>query len=231
MTQHVFVSYSKADQECAYQMVERMESQGILCWIAPRDIAPSADWAAEIIDAISTARIMVVVFSASSNQSSQVRREIERAVHKDVSILPFRIDDVTPSKSLEYFLSAQHWLDAFVPPREQHYARLCQYVNQVLQKDPFSQTQTQIPIPPLAAPAPPPTPPTPIAPIAPADLKLIEARLAAHIGPMAQMLVKRAAARAGSPKELVALLAGEIEVDAERRVFSDACKALLRQYS
>jgi hypothetical protein len=66
-----------------------------LCWVAPRDIPPAADWAAEIIAAISAAR----------------------AVHKQVQILPFRIEDVLPSKSLEYFLSSQHWMDAFPPPR------------------------------------------------------------------------------------------------------------------
>lgn len=222
MTQHVFVSYSKADQDCAYRMVERLESHGIRCWIAPRDIEPSADWAAEIIDAIATARLMVLVFSANSNQSSQVRREIERAVHKDVSILPFRIADVVPSKSLEYFLSAQHWLDAFPPPLEPHFARLCQYVSQALQK-------SGSPAASAPAPAAPPVEHTAAPAIGAADLKLIEARLAAHIGPMAQVLVRRAAARAGSPRELVAMLAGEIEADAERRVFSDACRFLLRQ--
>ena len=40
---------------------------------------------------------MVLVFSASSNQSPQVRREVERAVHKQVNILPFRIEDLMPS--------------------------------------------------------------------------------------------------------------------------------------
>ena len=94
-----------------------LEAQGLKCWIAPRDISPSADWAAEIIDAISAARVMLLVFSASSNRSPQVRREVERAVHKGVTVLPFRIEDVLPSKSLEFFLSAQHWLDAFPPPR------------------------------------------------------------------------------------------------------------------
>ena len=56
---------------------------------------------------------MVLVFSASSNQSPQVRRGVERAVREQVDILPFRIEDVMPSKSLEFFLSAQHWMDAF----------------------------------------------------------------------------------------------------------------------
>ena len=106
-----------------------LEAQGLKCWIAPRDISPSADWAAEIIDAISSARVMLLVFSASSNQSPQVRREVERAVHKGVTVLPFRIEDVVPSKSLEFFLSAQHWMDAFPPPREPHYRRLSSYLN------------------------------------------------------------------------------------------------------
>ncbi len=61
---------------------------------------------------------MVLVFSASSNDSPQVRREVERAVHKDLRILPFRLEDVLPSHSLEYFLSTQHWLDGFPGPRD-----------------------------------------------------------------------------------------------------------------
>jgi hypothetical protein len=128
MAHEVFISYSQPDRECALEMVARLESQGISCWIAPRDIAPSADWAAEIMDAISAARTMILIFSAHSNHSPQVRREVERAVHKELSILPFRIEDVLPSKSLEFFLSTQHWMDAFPPPREPHYARLCAYL-------------------------------------------------------------------------------------------------------
>src|SRR6516162_9521216 len=105
MARDIFVSYSQPDYDCAMELVTRVEREGIECWIAPRDIAPSADWAAEIIDAISTSRTMILIFSASSNGSPQVRREVERAVSKQVNILPFRIEDVKPSKSLEYFLS------------------------------------------------------------------------------------------------------------------------------
>ena len=79
-----------------------------------------------------SARIMVLIFSSHSNVSPQVRREVERAVHKQVPVLPFRIEDVLPSRSLEYFLSAQHWLDAFNGPREPHYARLCAHLATLL---------------------------------------------------------------------------------------------------
>src|SRR5258708_8049296 len=125
MTRDVFISYSQPDRDCAVELVARLESEGINCWIAPRDIAPSADWAAEIMDAISSVRVMILVFSANSNLSPQVRREVERAIHTQLSVLPFRIEDVLPSKSLEFFLSAQHWMDAFPPPRDPHYPPLC----------------------------------------------------------------------------------------------------------
>ena len=215
MAREVFVSYSQPDYECAMEMVARIEREAINCWIAPRDIAPSADWAAEIIDAISNSRVMILVFSASSNDSPQVRREVERAVHKNVSILPFRIESVVPSKSLEYFLSSQHWMDAFPPPREVHYARLCAYLKNQLAKTESSRSAA----PDIAS-----TQPAPILisppPLDRAELARIERLLAGYIGPIAQHLVKAAAARTSSLDELMAQLAKELETETDRHEFT-----------
>jgi hypothetical protein len=208
----VFISYSQPDAGCAHEMVSQLEAQGIRCWIAPRDIAPSADWAAEIIDAISAAKVMVLVFSGSSNQSAQVRREVERAVHKQVNILPFRIEDVLPSKSLEFFLSAQHWMDAFPPPREPYYQRLCAYLK----------AQIDLPRP---ASSPPPVVNAGAAGgrFAAQELQHVEAQLAEFIGPLAKLLVKRGAARAQGVEDLVASLATELNSESDRRTFKERC--------
>jgi hypothetical protein len=215
VAREVFVSYSQPDYECAMQMVARVEAEGINCWIAPRDIAPSADWAAEIIDAISNSRVMILVFSASSNDSPQVRREVERAVHKNVSILPFRIASVVPSKSLEYFLSSQHWMDAFPPPREAHYTRLCAYLKNQLAKTESNRSAA----PDIAS-----TQPAPILsstpPLDSAELARIERLLAGYIGPIARHLVKAAAARSSRLEELVAHLATELETETDRHEFT-----------
>ena len=214
MAREVFVSYSQPDYDCAMDLVARVEAEGINCWIAPRDIAPSADWAAEIIDAISNSRVMILVFSASSNDSPQVRREVERAVHKNVSILPFRIAGVVPSKSLEYFLSSQHWMDAFPPPREPHYARLCAYLkNQLAKTDP-----SRAAAPDIASTQPAPILSTP--PLDSAELARIERLLAGYIGPIARHLVKAAASRTSSLEELVAHLAKELETETDRHEFT-----------
>jgi hypothetical protein len=204
MARDVFISYSQPDQACAYELVERVEGAGLECWIAPRDIAPSADWAAEIIDAISSARTMILVFSANSNESPQVRREVERAVHKNLCILPFRIENVLPSKSLEYFLSAQHWMDAFPPPREPHYARLCAYL------------ESQLGVPPAVTVSSP--------SFDPADMLHIERQLAGYIGPLAKHLVKQAALRAAGVEDLLSRLATEIDTESDRREFTRRCR-------
>lgn len=211
MVREVFISYSQPDYESAMELVARVEREGIQCWIAPRDIAPSADWAAEIIDAISNSRVMILVFSASSNTSPQVRREVERAVHKQVSILPFRIENVLPSKSLEYFLSAQHWLDAFPPPRGPHYARLVDHLRAHL--------GAPGPAPDIAS-----TQPAPVlqsaAPLESAEVVRIERLLAGYIGPIARHLVKTAAARASNLEELVRQVATELETETDRHEFT-----------
>jgi hypothetical protein len=208
MTRDVFISYSQPDRDCAFQMVAQLERQGVNCWIAPRDIAPSTDWAAEIMDAISAARVMILVFSANSNQSPQVRREVERAVHKQLSILPFRIEDVLPSKSLEFFLSTQHWMDAFPPPLEPHLTRLCAYLKtQELESGPAISAAAG----------------TGALHFDVVELEHIERQLAAYIGPIARHLVKNAASRAAGVRDLVAHLAAELDTDSERREFTQRC--------
>ena len=229
----VFVSYSQADREPAFGIVARLEASGIDCWIAPRDVKPAADWAAEIVEAIAAARVMVLVFSASTNDSPQVRREVERAIHRRVAVLPFRIEDVLPSKSLEYFLSSQHWLDAFPPPLEPHYARLTDHVRAFLDAPaPEPAATGSYSLPPAAtgtfAAPPPGTTGTVPALLDAAQLRRFETKLAGYIGPLARHLVKRAAASAAGPESLIVMLGAEIESEADRTRFLAACRQVLR---
>ena len=217
MANEVFVSYSQPDRDCAFELVAHLEAGGVGCWIAPRDIAPAADWAAAIIEAISNARIMVLVFSASSNASPQVRREVERAVHRQIRILPFRIENVLPSQSLEYFLSAAHWLDAFPPPRPPHYSRLCEY----LRADVDSGATARL----LALNV----PSVNAMRIDAGVLQGVERALARSIGPIARVLTRRAAARAADLGGLCAELALEIKSDRDRAQFLDACRDLRKK--
>lgn len=131
MPKEIFVSYSSKDRTTADAVLGTLERAGLSCWMAPRDVQPGVEYGEAIIEAINRTRVMVLVFSASANASPQIRREVERAVHKGVPIIPVRIEDVFPSRSLEYFLSSPHWLDA-LGPITQHLPRLADAVRAML---------------------------------------------------------------------------------------------------
>jgi hypothetical protein len=128
----VFISYSSYDKQTADAACAVLESKHIRCWIAPRDILPGSDWGAAIVDGIAGAKVFLLVFSSHANASHQIKREVERAVSHGIPIIPLRIEDVAPSKSLEYFISTPHWLDAFSPPLQKHLEYLSAVIDQLL---------------------------------------------------------------------------------------------------
>jgi hypothetical protein len=128
----VFISYASKDKIVADAVCARLEAAGIRCWIAPRDIVAGTSYGEAIIEAIHGAKVMVLVFSSSANASGHIPKEVERAVSSGVAILPFRIEDVAPGKSLDYFIGSVHWLDAMTPPMENHLDHLAATVHKLI---------------------------------------------------------------------------------------------------
>lgn len=222
MGHEVFISYSSIDKAYAVAICHKLESMAIGCWIAPRDINPSDDWAEAIINAMENAKILLLVFSASSNNSPQVRREVERAVNKGLIVLPFRIENVPLSKSLEYFISAQHWLDAIAGDMEEHLAKLSDCVASLLGRQIAPSTMPNAPTEAV------PIPPHVMAQQIPAEiLSKVEVFLAQVLGPIAKHLVKSRATANMTAKELVAVLSQEIDDERERKQFVQRCSALV----
>ena len=125
MTSHdVFISYATEDKQIADAVCAAVEARGVRCWIAPRDVVPGTPYGEAIVDAIQAARMMVVIFSSHANASVHIPKEVELATSDGVTIIPFRVEDVLPAKSLNYFLASLHWLDAFVPPLDAHLLQL-----------------------------------------------------------------------------------------------------------
>lgn len=128
----VFISYAQQDKPIADAVCARMESRNIRCWIAPRDINPGKNFPEAIIEGIEEGKVLVVIFSSAANTSPHVTRELTHAVNKGRIIIPFRIEDVPPSKSMEYLIGVPHWLDAVTPPIEQHIDHLIETVEHII---------------------------------------------------------------------------------------------------
>jgi hypothetical protein len=122
----VFISYASADKKHAAIICRSLENRGFRCWIAPRDVRAGHEYADEIIRGIEESRCTVLLLSKAANESTFVRREIERAVSKHKPLFPLRLAEVVPSKSLELFISAAQWTDVWKGPLKNHMDRLQQ---------------------------------------------------------------------------------------------------------
>jgi hypothetical protein len=119
-----FISYAKPDLAKAQEICESLERRGFPCWIAPRDVPAGSAYGDEIILGIERSRCLVLVLSEAANQSPFVYREVERAVSKLKPVFPIRIQEVLPSRSLEFFVSTSQWIDAFHGVLTTHVERL-----------------------------------------------------------------------------------------------------------
>ena len=120
----VFVSHAKEDAAVAERIAGFLESRGLSCWIAPRDVPGGMEYGAAILQGIEESAVLLLVLSEQSNESQFVHREVERAVSKAKPILPIRIREIAPSGALEFFLSQAQWVDAWQPPIERHLDQL-----------------------------------------------------------------------------------------------------------
>src|SRR3990172_7029074 len=138
MAHDVVISYATQDKKIADAVCAGLESRGVRCWIAPRDVLPGEEYAKSIVVAIENCRTVVVVFSSFSNESKHVLREVEIAVKNDKIIIPFKIEDV-----MQYFLSRPNSLysinpssrlDAITPILESHIEKLGTIINTLLKQ-------------------------------------------------------------------------------------------------
>jgi hypothetical protein len=112
----VFISHASKNFKVADEIRGILETRGVSCWIAPRDIAPGQQYGTSIIDGISNSSIFLLLLTNESNLSSAVQNEVERAFGYQKTIIPVRISDVKPGKEIEFFVSNAQWVDAIYQP-------------------------------------------------------------------------------------------------------------------
>jgi len=113
MSAPIFISYSSADRSIAQTVCEALENRGFNCWISCRDIGPGENFQVSIVRAIRAAKVMVLVFSANSNNSEEIKKELVLAGRSQLIVIPVRVEDVTPDEAFAYELATRQWIDLF----------------------------------------------------------------------------------------------------------------------
>ena len=108
---YIFISHSSKDAESAEKVCALLEKEGHKCFIAPRDIPSGKEYAQELMRGIERSDVMVLMLSENANRSPHVLREVEHAASRSLPILVFKLEEVTLTKSMEYFLMTHQWIN------------------------------------------------------------------------------------------------------------------------
>ncbi|MEO8175604.1 MAG: toll/interleukin-1 receptor domain-containing protein [Sphingomicrobium sp.] len=191
-----FLSYSRTDSDVALRLANDLEALGVALWVDRRNIRPSEHWDRAIERAIRGCRCMVVVLSPRAAASENVADEISLAIDSAKRIIPVMIEPC----SLPLRLTRLHLIDAtggFARAVQQCFAEIAS--GEADHDRLVPQIQCGIDDPQLIACA--------------------ERELARFVGPIAQILVQRAAARAATAEGLYHLLALHIDHEPDRQQF------------
>lgn len=129
MKKEVFISYTSADKECAFEIVEYLESAGINCFIAPRNIKPGRPYASNIMDAITECKVAVLISSSHINESEHVLNEVDVIFSKRKSIIPFFLENFQLNDDFRYYIGRKQNIMAYPEDRKSYYPKLLEAID------------------------------------------------------------------------------------------------------
>jgi formylglycine-generating enzyme required for sulfatase activity len=235
---HIFICFSSKDDAVARAVVQFLEAQGLKCWISLRDILPGENYQESIVLALEQAKIIVFLFSKSSNASAEIKKELSLAERLKKPVFPLRLSPIMPRGALRYELATRQWIDIF-PDRQQALRKLVETIRNI-PHDPAATEDDAVRASPMAtiqsstvdnaaAPGEPAAADEraraerrPVIMPGSQEFEAIRVLLARHIGPIAKVLVQKAAVEACAPDDLCERLAAYVIAPSDRAAFLEA---------
>ncbi len=107
----VFLSHSSADAPLAAQLCDRLEAQGVSCWLAPRDVIPGRPYAEECVRGIEQSASFILLASVNAISSVQVLSEVEQAHKRNKPLYTIMVGKPKVTEELDYYISRLHWIE------------------------------------------------------------------------------------------------------------------------
>jgi TIR domain len=193
LTDSYFLSYSRADESFALRFATDLRSNGVALWVDQFDIRPSEHWDRAIERAVRDCCGLIVILSPRSVTSDNVADEISYAIDSGKPVLPVMIERCTPPLRI----TRMQMIDA-----TRDYDKALRQCLDAVGKGGCSAT--------VAAPAP------AREAIDPEVIRKAKDQLTGILGPIAGILVDKAAAQANSVGEFCRELAEHVERESDR---------------
>jgi TIR domain-containing protein len=191
-----FLSYSRSDERFALRLAKDLRAHGVAMWVDQLDIRPSQHWDRAIERAVSACRGLVVILSPRSVASDNVADEISFAIDSGKTVLPVMIEKCV----LPLRITRMHIIDA----TGVYDKALSQCLAELRRLSGASEDQAAAPM------------------AAALDTEIVsdaKLQLASILGPIADILVDKAADRADSVADFYGQLALHIDDEKARERF------------
>jgi adenylate cyclase len=101
----IFISYSRKDTEAAKLLAELLGANGYDVWIDVKGIHAATAWSREIVEAIDSCKVFIVLLSTNSLASPNVTKEVSLASESRKTIFPIDVEKIELTVDLRYQLA------------------------------------------------------------------------------------------------------------------------------
>jgi len=107
-----FISHASKDATLAQRLSASLESRGVRCWIAPRDVNPGQPYAEEIVRGVAGCASFILIATAEAIASRNVMNELEQAHRTNRAIYTVMVGQPKLTGEISYYIARLHWLES-----------------------------------------------------------------------------------------------------------------------
>ena len=109
----VFISYSREDKDKVLELAARLRDAGVSIWIDQGGIDGAALWGEAIVNALESAKVLLLMVSESAARSHNVAKEVVLTSERKGNILPILLEPTIIPPSLKYPLAGIQQIEYF----------------------------------------------------------------------------------------------------------------------
>jgi adenylate cyclase len=109
----VFLSYSRDDQERVFELAGKLRAAGVSLWIDQGAIDAASLWSEQIVDALESAKVLLLIVTESAVRSDNVAKEVMLVSERKGHILPVYLEPTVIPSALRYQLAGIQHIDYF----------------------------------------------------------------------------------------------------------------------
>ena len=109
----IFVSYSRDDSDRVLELAARLRAAGMSLWIDQSGIDAASQWSEQIVNALESAKVLLLMVTESAVHSHNVAKEVVLVSERKGHILPVHLEPTVIPPALKYQLAGIQHIEYF----------------------------------------------------------------------------------------------------------------------